>query len=444
MGRISHSLCLLALFFLFAGCSKDGNFVVDRMDGETHSGDVPSRNGRVPNDVKNVMLLYSAGFNSLSPFLSEDISDLSQGTLPGNGPDDHILLVFSQLPTYYGNYSTKVSPVLFRMYRGDDGFPVRDTVKVWPVDTRASDARTVHDVLDFVYKSYPADGYGMVFSSHGTGWLPSGYYTNPSYFDSSFDDGSSFSWVSRRSAPKNYPREYPEIEPFPVVKSVGQDEGSPSVEIELADFAAAIPYKLDYLLFDACLMGTVEVAWELRGKASIVGFSQTEVLAEGFNYQTITTHLLTEFPDPVAVCRDYFELYDARSGSERSATISVVDTDKMDALAEVCRTLFAKYHTQMDEVSSTKVQRYYRYSRQWFYDLRDILKQSGASHEDLELLDGALSQCVIYKAATPNFLSIPIKTACGLSMYLPKDGSEYLDNFYRSNISWNDATALVQ
>ena len=38
---------------------------------------------------------------------------------------------------------------------------------------------------------------------------------------------------------------------------------------------------------------------------------------------------------------------------------------------------------------------------------------------------------------------IPLVSCCGLSMYLPCNGSEYLDNFYKT-LEWNKATALVK
>ena len=56
----------------------------------------------------------------------------------------------------------------------------------------------------------------------------------------------------------------------------------------------------------------------------------------------------------------------------------------------------------------------------------------------------ALSSCVIYKAATPRFLSIDINTFSGLSMFLPNaDPTEALWDFYRG-LSWNQATGLVK
>jgi hypothetical protein len=224
-----------------------------------------------------------------------------------------------------------------------------------------------------------------------------------------------------------------------------------SYEIELDDFAAAIPMKLDYILFDACLMGGIEVAYELREKCVLAGFSQAEVLAEGFDYTTLAEHLLrNSVSDPKKVCEDYFTRYDIQSGLNRSATISLVDCSRLEPVARTCRRLFSKYRSGLGFIDPDKVQRYYRYSYHWFYDLESILTEAGADAAELEELRMAISGCISYKAATPSFIhgsaydgGFDIDTHCGLSMYLPCHGHPELDKYYRT-LAWNRATGLVE
>ena len=226
---------------------------------------------------------------------------------------------------------------------------------------------------------------------------------------------------------------------------MGQDLfGSDSIEMELQDFADAIPFKLDYLLVDACLAGGVELAYALRGKVDVVGFSQTEVLAEGFNYATLTRHIFQDTPDPVAVCRDYYEHYDAQSGVYRSATISVVDTRALEPLAKLCKDLFAKYRTEIASLDASTVQGYFRENRHYFYDLEDILLHAGIDDQEQSALETALKKCLLYKAATPIFISFEINVFSGFSMYLPSMGTPLLDQHYRNNMAWNKATLLVE
>ena len=126
---------------------------------------------------------------------------------------------------------------------------------------------------------------------------------------------------------------------------------------------------------EACLLGGIEEADELVGKCDKVGFSQAEVLAEGFNYSTLASHLLDNKPasDPYSVCKDYFTQYDIQEGAYRSATISLIDCNKLEPLADLCGTLFSKYSEQIENIRHTDVQRYFRSSKHWFYDLQSIL-----------------------------------------------------------------------
>lgn len=395
-----------------------------------------------------VFLLYSAGFNSISSFMANNISSLGEGYLPSGKRNGNALLVFSKQPKSARD-TVQTSPVLIQMYKNKKGRAVMDTVRTWPVGTPAASAQTLHDVLEYIKVQYPSDSYGMDFSSHATGWLPAGYYSR------SFNSIT----LSGRRDGSLAPGEVPYIEevlPGLPVKTIGQEyknRKTVSLEIEIEDFAAAFPMHFDYILFDACLMGGIETAYALKDVTDKVGFSQAEVLAEGFDYTTIADRLLKRsVPAPELVCSDYFAHYNAMSGEYRSATISLIDCTKMDALGAVCKTLFSKYRDAIASVNPNLVQGYFRFNKHWFYDLRDILAKSGVIDEDMTLLDNAINSCIIYKAATPEFMKdFPINNFCGLSMYLPaanrlssSGGSDESLNEYYRGLSWNLATGLLE
>lgn len=404
-------------------------------------------------ETGNVLLLYSAGYNSLSDYLKEDIVDLMEGDLPSNTRMKDVLLVYSHLTAKKGSYSVPTSPVLMRIYKGNGGESVMDTLVVYPTSTHSADPTQLNAVLTYVKDNFPAKTYGMIFSSHATGYLPAGYYTKPGdyiYAPSSAMMGRQGYRKSHRGVPYVEPEHDPSL---PMVKSIGQDQvGVPgnysSYEIQLEEFVKALPMYMDYILFDACLMGGVEVAYELAGRCGLVGFSQAEVLAEGFDYKSIPTRLLNGgTPDPEAVCMDYFHQYDILSGVYRSATISLVDCAKMEPLAEICADLFHKYAMEIARLNPKKsnVQRYYREDKyHWFYDLKDIVAKAGATEEELGALEEAVENCMVYRAATPEFMgSFVINTYSGFSMYLPSDGSLELDKYYKT-LKWNIATGLVE
>ena len=442
---LKYIIAATGIIFSFSGCSSiiEDDLIIRGEDYGENSGD------RVGiKDDRKVLLLYSAGFNSLSEYLKDDINDLKQGWLPGNSKRDDILLVYAHHSKSRGVYSIPMEPHLIRIFSQDDGTVVCDTLVTYDKNTVSSSSLQLNAVLREVKSRFPAGSYGMIFSSHATGYLPAGYYSNP--------QGYMFAGLSSRSLDK-IPSPVPYIEPeydpsLPMVKSIGQDQVGTSgkylsYEIELADFADAIPMQMDYILFDACLMGGVEVAYELKGKCGKVGFSQAEVLAEGLDYKTLTNHLLKEKKaDPQGVCEDYFKQYESQSGVYQSATISLIDCKKMDALAEVCRELFSswKYKDILKTMDPDKVQRFYRFDKHWFYDLASILIEADIDAEELGRLSSALDECVLYKAHTPEFMcEFEIEIFSGLSMYLPSVGSTELDKYYKT-LLWNQDTGLVK
>ena len=404
--RIGIWLCMGMLAAM--SCARDADF-------EPASGDSSSRYqpGRLPSEeTRQVMIMYSAGFNSLSSALSRDLWELEEGFVPGaQSRADHILLVFSrQVQT---SYSNPVAPVLYRLYKDREGKVVNDTLYRWNPEDQASDPAVLRKVMTLAREKFPARGYGLVFSSHGAGWIPA----------------------------KNFATAVPNY--------LGQDADTDrTLEMDLTDFVKALPYKLDYVLMDACFMGCVEVAWALREKARLVGFSPTEIMSDGFNYNTMAKHLLASSPDALAVCEDYFAQYTRPGNPNPYATITLVDVSAMQPLADVCKTLFETYREPIARLSTSKVQRYYRQGvnprHDHLFDLRDMVQQAGASASEIQQMDAALQACILYEAHTDRFMSLPLTRVCGLSTYMPRSGDRQLDSYYKNYVDWNFATQLIK
>ena len=423
-------LVLAAVFSLVSGCKCIG---VD-----------PEKNG-----YDRVLILYSAGFNSLRDYLWEDVQELTSGYAPG--PKDKLaFLIVSHLANARGDYNAQTSPYLIRVYKDGKNGVVLDTLQTYTGNL--SQPSTMNTILSDIKKQFPSDHFGMIFSSHATGWVPVGYYAEPGSFESpSQSSGRKSAAAQWNLPPGTFPYVERELLPGePLTKSFTMTNGpSTATEMDLIDFKNSIPMHLDYMLMDACLAGGIEVAYELKDVCGQIGFSQAEILADGFNYKNVAGHLLeSATPDTRAVVDDYYQLYAAKTDkTDRSATISLIDCTKLDALASVCSTLFSKYRAELAELNPYSVQRYYRYNKHWFYDLEDILIQAGISDEEHRSLTSALDACTIYKAATDEFLKgfggYTIRTFSGFSMYLPCNGSAYLDSYYKG-LAWNKATGLVE
>ena len=390
--------------------------------------------------------MMSFGFNNLSASLAEDIRDLEKGFIPGSAPLDNYLFVFSHLVE--SSYSAPSAPKLQRIYLGPDGNPMKETLLEMEPGTVSNSAECIREVLEFLKEKYPEiESFGVLMSSHGTGWTPPGYCTTGYKNEGNSDD---IEW--RRSAfPGTYLSGEYLYEPVPGVKSMGYTVTgvNPTVayETDIREIADLLPFKLDYIIFDACFMGGVEVAYQFKDKCRSMCFSQTEILSDGMDYTTMISDLLSgNSADLVSLATNYFNHYDTASGAKRSATISVVDCTKLDAHAAVCRDLFRRYDISKDKVNESKLQKYFHYANHaWFYDLFSIAEAAGASETELSDLQWALDCCMEYKAATPTFAlyGFPIRVHSGLSMYLPETERKNLNSYY-SALNWNKVTGLLK
>ena len=392
----------------------------------------------------HVMMCF--GFNNLSSSLAEDIRDLEKGFIPGSAPLENYLFVFSHLVE--SSYSTPSSPKLQRIYLGPDGNPMKETLLEMEPGTISNRAECIREVLEFLKEKYPEiESFGVLMSSHGTGWTPPGYCTTGYKNEGNSDV---IEWLGSAFSGTYLSGEYL-YEPLPGVKSLGctVTDVNPYVayETDIREIADLLPFKLDYIIFDACFMGGVEVACEFRDKCNFVVASQTEILSDGMDYTTMISDLLEgNRADLVSLATNYFNHYDRYIGTNRSATISVVDCSKLGTLAAVCRNLFRNYDISKDNVDASKLQKYFYYTNHaWFYDLYSIVQAAGASETELSDLQWALDECILYKAATPTFAlyGFPIDTHSGLSMYLPEKERTQLNSYYRE-LTWNKLTGLLK
>ena len=393
---------------------------------------------------RRVFVLFSFGFNDISSFLNGDIEELATGALPDYGFGEDVVLVLKH-NTFKNtrNYSQRTSPVLIQLYKRNENI-IRDTLKVYADTTVAARANIVNEVLTYAKTKFPAQSYGMLMSSHGSGWAPKGYCSSPP--DKSADNGNI--WINSLNAYQD--------DGLPLTKSIGAHytNTSTTFEISIPDLADAIPIHLDYIIFDACLMGGIEVAYELKDKCDRICFSQAEIMADGMDYKNLLSSLFDYNEiDLLGVAESFYNQYKNKSGVNRSATISVVDCRKLEPLSQIVEKHSEAINILARSNAREQVQGYFRPATKRgfgiFYDLQDIIVKSGASENEIDELVTALNNCVLCKYATEKFFAtyasheFDIKTHSGLSMYLYDSDREILNEYYKT-LKWEQKVRLIE
>ena len=435
---------LLAVIFIYS-CSPD-EFGFNPTPSPGRTEEQPSV--RIPvKNYRNVLILYLMGYNNLVYFLQTNINDLLANPISKDPRD--VVLIFSHMSNGY-NYSTPTSPTLTKITQDFDGNVLRDTLMVLPKTQIATSPEVLNEVLTYVHANFESERYGMLMSSHGSGWVPAQYFLKGENIGNRYDtqQENRMAMMSNDMSSSGIYRERRHL-----LKSIGAHyPASNSIEIDITDLAQSIPFKLDYLIFDACLMGGIEVAYELRNVTDKMIASQTEILADGMHYPSLCSLLFSQdSPDLVGVSRKFYELYERQSGDYKSCTISLVDCTKLENLAQVTRNIIDQYRSNLAVVQDNRdnIQKYfcapYTSTQKWFYDFEDIITNCNLSEADSITFESALKDVILYKAATPRFLtSLRINHHSGLSMYLPfNTDRDNLNKFYKT-LEWNKATGLIE
>lgn len=273
----------------------------------------------------------------------------------------------------------------------------------------ATDPAVMKKVFTDMQKIAPSDSYGLILGSHATGWMKGNSVQS---------------------------------------KAFGDDGG---YNIDIPDLANVLKKsfseKLDFVLFDACMMGNAEVGYELKDVTSHCIASVMETPVYGFPYDQILPYLYTENIDYPAVCHEFMSF---NKTNNLWGTCAVMDCSQMENLASAVKAKLSEWQDALSSVSMQNVQQYGVNSYKYFsYDVLDFFRELGRKsgvvkttdlNEAIASVQSALNQAVIAKDCLSGIdydfdgLVIDGTRFCGIGMYIPKEVNDYVPD----NISWNN------
>lgn len=366
--------------------------------------------------VARTVLVYIVGdagesWNELSSLLKTNFNDMKKGMEEVDYSACN-LVVYSEM--------VNDAPHLISIKK-EGGKVIADTLHTYS-ERNPLFKDIMSSVIEETVEYFPADSYGFVFLSHSSSWVPAGNNAN--------------------------------------ARSIGYYR---KTQMNIADFHDALstfPKPLKFILFDSCLMQSVEVAYELRGCAEYLIGSPTEIPGPGAPYKVLVPELFTESDLSVNIASTYWNYYEDRYGKgvnsnddwTAGVSVSVIKSDgeALEHLALVTKELLSKY-VQNREVNGEAIDR----KTMLLYDLNDkanydldgliLYLTGGKDNTDYKVWRQAFEKVVVYWKTTPfNYSGIlreafSMKGAEGLSTYIPY--GEYdsnLNKFYRT-LQWYSA-----
>ncbi|WP_293930788.1 clostripain-related cysteine peptidase [Sphingobacterium sp. UBA6645] len=340
--------------------------------------------------AERTILLYMAANNNLAGNAYDNINQMEEGFRNIDGA----LIVYAKI---FGQ-----SPRIYRISY-DNSREIKSAVlKSYP-DHDSSDPKIMKMVMDDMQKLAPAKSYGLVLWSHASNWLPG---------------------TSKLKT-----------------RSFGDDDGR---TMDIKALKSALPTNLDFLVFDACSMASVEVLYELKDITPLVLASPTEIINTGMPYHQVLNGLFHDnIPSGLReVAIATYEYYNEKDGILRSATFSLIDMKQLEMLAETTKLLISEMNVK--RVRRDGIQRLDldRTSPISAFDFLDF-GQRHLSFEAAKKLEEAIDKVVLFKIYTTHFLGVPLKKFSGLSCYIP-DQHQYNYSRYYKSLNWTKKSGFNQ
>ena len=280
-----------------------------------------------------------------------------------------------------------------------------EVVKQYPSQLSV-DKSVMTQVLKDMIAVSPTERVGLVAASHGSAW------TNSIFMSRSFGQD-------------------------------GKGTDNTMLVSDMADAMKATGKKFDFLLFDACFMGTAEVCYDLRDVADYQIVSVMEVPAYGFPYESSLDYLYEGTVDGYKkICQAYIDFYQERyeNGDYAWGTIALVDSKEMEGLADATRAEIVEHKDVLgNDFDESDIQEYGKQGgRGIAYDLGQLMAVLNNGTMPSVFAD-QLNKTVLYKScleiANPSSYKVDAANYCGLGVYIPIRYNDNWNDFFKT-ISW--------
>lgn len=406
---------------------------------------------------KWTVLVYLAGDNNLDEDGARDLAEMAK---VGSNKDINVVAQFDRA----GTVGTQ------RLFITKGGGYPKDSIADLG-ETNTGDPKVLIDFLKWGISTYPAEKYMAVLWNHGSGWDEEDVYERAVKVSPEKEKFARRAIIRGKRIKKTmFNTSLDEIlsQPAPERAILYDDESRDFLDNKemkkvLTEGAKLIPgNRFDLIGFDACLMNTIEVAYQLKDTAKvIVGSEETEPGA-GWPYDKMLAALSAKpsmSPQELGkvIVDSYIKSYDKGANSE-PVTMSAVNPDKISSVTSSLDkwALALKKNIMSQEtfntvlICSEKAQKFYYQTYKDIFDLARLIKEKSTVKEIQDTSTGLMdalkpgdnNYVLASKTLTPQ-----MGNAHGASIYFPGHQSytKYYDKLdFAKKSKWDEFVKAYQ
>lgn len=368
------------------------------------NGDSPDGPDVPVTPVGQTVFMFFPWSNSLLSDFRRTVEDMQTVVAERSMKDERIMVFMA---------TSEREAVLFELKK-QNGRCLTDTLRHYS-DRPFTSRQWLTSLFSEVMTLAPASRYGMVVGCHGLAWVPVQGQRNARKRLGSqerIDEEDNLYKEERLDKEGLYKEERIDKEGEPNDLMHFEVQGPvttrfiggtyPETQIETTDLADAMAdagFHTEYILFDACYMSSVEVAYELKDVTHYLIASPTEVLSYGFPYITMGKHLLGT-PNYKGIADSFISFYS--SYNLPYGTVAVTDCTQLDALAAIAQQINA---AAAEQLVPNGVQIMDGYSPTLFYDLGHLMSLKDAGTVLTAAFAEQLEKTVPYKGHTGQYFT---------------------------------------
>lgn len=379
------------------------------------NGDSPDGPDVPVTPVGQTVFMFFPWSNSLLSDFRRTVEDMQTVVAQRSMKDERIMVFMA---------TSEREAVLFELKK-QNGRCLTDTLRRYS-DHPFTSRQWLTSLFSEVITLAPASRYGMVVGCHGLAWVPVQGQRNARkrlgsqerideednlYMEEKIDEEDNL-YKEERIDKEGDDLMHFEVQGPVTTRFIGGTYPETQIETtDLADAMADAGLHTEYILFDACYMSSVEVAYELKDVTHYLIASPTEVLSYGFPYITMGKHLLGT-PNYKGIADSFISFYS--SYNLPYGTVAVTDCTQLDALAAIAQQINAAAEAQL---VPNGVQIMDGYSPTLFYDLGHLLSLKDAGTVLTAAFAEQLDKTVPYKGHTGQYFTALKDTPVDIKHY---------------------------